>query len=120
MPQVYETSTNVDRYVPAKVQSVGPLWPIDVTEGTSATQNGFLGYPLRFIQAALGQVKCERLEDGDWFAEVPECPGVWGKGRNEAECLEDLIRALEEWIRLKLKDGDKDFPILGGVDLNRL
>jgi len=60
----------------------------------------------------------ERLEDGTFFAKIPSCAGVWADGVNEEECLAVLQEVLEEWLLFKLRDGDKDIPLLGGVDLN--
>ena len=114
------TSTDVRGYAPVPE----PVEEIHLTDGTSLAHGVFpsplIIDPFLFILAALKRARLEQLEDGDWFAEVRECPGAWGKGSNQDECLEDLNRALEEWIRLKLKDRDKDFPVLDGINLNQL
>lgn len=71
-----------------------------------------------YIDAAMRRVIIERLEDGIWYAEVAELPGVWSDGRDPAACLEALKSVIEEWIVLKLRNGDADFPTLDDIDLN--
>jgi len=61
----------------------------------------------------------ERLSSGIYYACIPSCPGVWADGGTADQCLRGLQGVLEEWIVLKLRDGDTDFPLLGGVNLNR-
>lgn len=61
-----------------------------------------------------------RIDDGGYFAEIPGFFGLWGDGVDEVSAREDLSDALEDWLLLKIGDGDRDLPILGGVDLNVL
>ena len=94
---------------------------IYITNGTSSASEELTvspGNPIQFISVALQLARVKRLETGEWFSEVAACPGVWGKGATISESFEDLCEALQDWILLKLKDGDKDFPVLGGVNLN--
>ena len=123
MPRVIATSTSVQGYIPQTIHTDSER-SISVTEGTSSAHNVVktdqLSAPLLFLQAALRRVRLEQLEDDNWFSEITECPGVWGGGRTQLECLRDLMQGLEEWVRLKLKDGDKDFPVLDGINLNLL
>jgi len=71
-----------------------------------------------FIDAAIKNSKIEQLKDGTFYAEIPSCLGVWADGETKEKCLQALQEVLEEWIFFKLRDGDKDFPILNGVNLN--
>ncbi|MBW1919642.1 MAG: type II toxin-antitoxin system HicB family antitoxin [Deltaproteobacteria bacterium] len=59
-----------------------------------------------YIQNALLETKYKMLEDGTWFAEIPGFEGVWANGKTVEECRKELIEVLEEWLILKLKDGD--------------
>lgn len=69
-----------------------------------------------FIDAAMKEAKVEHLENGNFYAEIPSCLGVWADGETEEECfLKTLQEVLEEWLLFKLRDGDKDFPVIGGV-----
>ena len=70
----------------------------------------------QYIKAAMALAAYE-LVDGKWVGEIQALPGVWTFASAKGDCRKDLQGALEEWIILKLKGGDK-LPILGGVDLN--
>ena len=74
----------------------------------------------QFIKAAMKRAKVETFEDGAFYAEIPGCPGVWAKAKTRQVCLRELKETLAEWIELKRRDGDKDFSVLDGIDLNAL
>ena len=78
------------------------------------------GIITRFITAAMKQTKVEILDDDDgrFYGEIPPCRGVWATGKTKEECLGSLREVLEEWTMFKLRDNDKDFPVLDNVDLN--
>ena len=61
---------------------------------------------INYIYYKLSQAKYKILEDGSYFAEIPGLQGVWGSGESLEACREDLREILEEWLILKLKDGD--------------
>lgn len=58
----------------------------------------------------------ECLEDGTYYGEIADCPGVWADGRTLEECRSTLQSVLEEWMVLKLRDGDP-MPVIAGIDL---
>ena len=70
-----------------------------------------------FTEAALHEAKYKQLEDGSFFGEIPSCPGVWANEKTQDECSDVLREVLEEWIVLKLRDGDQ-LPSIGDIDLN--
>ena len=72
----------------------------------------------KFKRRAITKARFEVLEDGSIYAEIPECPGVWAKSKTRVKCREELKRVLSEWVDLKCSDGDKDFPIIEGINLN--
>lgn len=72
-----------------------------------------------FIAAAMEEAVVKRLGNGKFFAHIPSCPGVWADGETEKETLVTLQEVLEDWVLFKLRDGDRDFPVLGGADLNQ-
>lgn len=74
----------------------------------------------RYVLAAMHRAEVRKLEDKTWYAQVPDLSGPWGSGPTEADALEDLQEVVEDWIELKLEDGDRDFPVLDEIDLNRL
>lgn len=74
---------------------------------------------ISYLEAARKRAVIERLEDGTWYAEVAELPGVWADGPDPFACLGSLMEVVEDWIVLKLRDGDSDFPVLDDIDLNQ-
>ena len=61
---------------------------------------------LNYIQKALEEAEYKRLENGTWYAEIPEFQGVWANGKNIEECRRELQEVLEEWLVLKIRDND--------------
>jgi predicted RNase H-like HicB family nuclease len=66
-----------------------------------------------YIYNKLLKAKYKLLDDGTYFADIPGLQGVWGSGTNLESCREDLRECLEEWLLLKIQDGDKipGFPL---------
>lgn len=71
----------------------------------------------KYIQNALNNSKYKLLDDETWFAEVPGFEGVWANSNTVENCRLELIEVLEEWLILKLKDGDY-VPVVNGIDIN--
>ena len=59
-----------------------------------------------YIQGALESAEYKKLDDGTWFAEILGFEGVWANGKTVEECRKELVEVLEEWLILKLRDGD--------------
>jgi predicted RNase H-like HicB family nuclease len=59
-----------------------------------------------YIQGALNSAEYKKLDDGTWFAEIPGFEGVWANRKTVEECRKELMEVLEEWLILKLRDGD--------------
>ena len=59
-----------------------------------------------YCQKAIEKVECKKLDDGTWFSEIPGFKGVWANAGTVEDCRKKLISVLEEWIILKLRDGD--------------
>ena len=59
-----------------------------------------------YIQAAMGKARYEILDDGTYYGEIPPCRGVWATAKTLEACRQELQEVLEEWILLKIKDGD--------------
>ena len=69
-----------------------------------------------YIQAALRHAKYE-LEEGVFYAEVPELSGVLAYGSTLEECRTQLIEVVEGWLIVGIRHGDV-IPILDAIDLN--
>jgi len=61
---------------------------------------------IEYCQKVIEKAEYKKLEDGTWFAEIPGFSGVWANGKTVEECRKELFTVLEEWIVLKLRDGD--------------
>jgi len=71
---------------------------------------------IEYIQGALENAEYKKLEDGTWFAEIPGFEGVWANSKTVEECRKELMEVLEEWVILKLRDGDP-VPQVKGVEI---
>ena len=60
-----------------------------------------------YILQKLSQARYKILEDGAYFGEIPGLQGVWSSEKTLEKCRETLREILEEWLILKLQDGDK-------------
>jgi predicted RNase H-like HicB family nuclease len=67
-----------------------------------------------YILQKLAQAQYKILDDGTYFGEIPRLQGVWASEKTLEKCRETLREVLEEWLILKLRDGDHipDFPSL--------
>lgn len=71
-----------------------------------------------YIIAAMKRAIYKILEDGSYFGEIPGLAGVWSNETTLEECRRVLQEVLEEWLLLKLADGD-EIPEVEGINLNR-
>lgn len=69
-----------------------------------------------YIQKAVKKAQYKTLEDGSWFADISGFEGVWANANTLEECRQELIDVLEEWLILKLRDGDP-IPSLEGLTI---
>ncbi len=72
---------------------------------------------VEYVQGALEKAEYKKLEDETWFAEIPGFEGVWANGKTVEECRKELVEVLEEWLILKLRDGDP-IPVVKGIEIN--
>lgn len=71
-----------------------------------------------YIQAAMKRAICKRLpEDGTYFCEIPDTPGVWANADTPEEGRKELQEVLEDWITLGLVRHDP-LPVIDGIDIN--
>ena len=63
------------------------------------------GVLTEYLDAALRHIRMERLpEDGQMYAEIPVCPGVWASAQDEEGVRRGIQEVLEEWLILKIRD----------------
>ncbi len=65
-----------------------------------------------YISQKLAQARYKILEDRTYFGKISGLQGVWASEKTLEKCRETLREVLEEWLILKLRDGDSipDFP----------
>ncbi len=73
---------------------------------------------IEYIHHAMTKATYEKLEDGNYSGRISQCPGVVAFGETLYKCQEDLRSALEGWLIVKLRHGDR-LPVIGGINLNR-
>jgi len=75
----------------------------------------------RYVQGAMKLARVKKMEDDScYFSEIPGFPGVWGSGETMKDALNTLDEVLREWVLLKIKDSDKDIPIIEEINLNNI
>ncbi len=60
-----------------------------------------------YIGAAMARANYKLLKNGMVYGSIPGCKGVWAEGRSLDACRNELQEVLEDWIVLKLRDGDR-------------
>jgi predicted RNase H-like HicB family nuclease len=70
-----------------------------------------------YIEMALARARVEKMEDGRFFACIPDFKGVWADGDSSEASLKELRGVLEEWLVIALREDDT-LPELSGVSLN--
>jgi len=72
---------------------------------------------IEYVNKAVARAEYKKLDDGTWFASIPDFDGVWANGTTVEGCRRELVEVMEEWLILKFKDIDP-IPIIDGIDLN--
>ena len=72
---------------------------------------------IEYINKAMAKAVYEKLEDGTYSGNIPQCSGVIGFGETLFQCQEELRSALEGWLIVKIRHGDQ-LPIIGRINLN--
>jgi predicted RNase H-like HicB family nuclease len=70
-----------------------------------------------YVDGALDLAVYDKLEDGTFAGNVPDCPGAIAVGSTLRECENELRSTLEDWIVMGLRPGHR-LPIIAGIDLN--
>ncbi len=60
----------------------------------------------------MGSAKYKILKNGSIYGSIPGFKGVWADGRSLDACRKELQEVLEDWIVLKVRDGDR-LPMVG-------
>ena len=60
-----------------------------------------------YIAKKLRRACYKLLKDGTYFGEIPGLNGVWANADNLEDCRKELQEVLEDWLFLKIKEGDR-------------
>ena len=60
-----------------------------------------------FIEAKLREADYKLLKNKSYFGEISGLKGVWASARNLEDCRKQLREVLEDWILLKIRDGER-------------
>jgi predicted RNase H-like HicB family nuclease len=72
---------------------------------------------LDYIQAALRHATYKILaDDGSYYGEIRECPGVYANAIRLEDCREQLQEVLEEWLLLRVHK-NLTLPAIDGIEL---
>jgi len=69
-----------------------------------------------YIESVMTVARYKILRDGTYYGAIPGFKGVWASGRTLEACREELQEVLEDWILLKVRDGDR-LPAIKGKAL---
>ena len=69
-----------------------------------------------YIRAAMDRARYKIIDDRTYFGEIPSLRGVWANAKTLEGCREELQEVLEDWLVLKLRDGDV-IPRIGRIRL---
>jgi len=70
----------------------------------------------QFIETAMNHAQYEKMESGEWFASIPGLAGLWAAGTSVEAARKVLLEALDGWIEVSVKAGNR-IPAVGGVSL---
>ena len=71
-----------------------------------------------YIDAAMRRAKYQLLADEEGFVgTIPGFRGLIGHGQTLETCRDDLHGRLQSWLLLKLRHGDRDLPVVDGINL---
>ncbi len=70
---------------------------------------------LEYIQAAMDRAQYEILRDaGSYYGRIPGFKGLWANADTLEGCRRELQSALEDWLLLGIRFGDK-LPTVNGI-----
>lgn len=72
---------------------------------------------LQYLNTAFKKANFEEMEDGRYFASIPEFEGLWAVGNTREEAGSELYQALDGWIDVHVKIGKERPPVIDDVDL---
>jgi predicted RNase H-like HicB family nuclease len=72
---------------------------------------------LEYLRAAMKRAEYELMDDGQYFAAIPDFDGLWAVGKTPDEAARELYTALYGWIDVHVKIGKQRPPVIDNIDL---
>jgi len=60
-----------------------------------------------YVNKKLRLARYRILKNGNYFGEIADIKGVWANASNLEDCRKELQEVLEDWILLKIKNGEE-------------
>ena len=73
-----------------------------------------------YIAKAVEKAQYEKMENGRYFATIPNFKGLWAEGKTIEVARRELIETLEDWILISFRRGYPVPRLPGAVDLNQV
>lgn len=56
-----------------------------------------------YVRSALAHAQYDKLEDGQFFGEIPGFEGVWAAAPSREECGQELESVLRDWVSIRVE-----------------
>jgi predicted RNase H-like HicB family nuclease len=71
-----------------------------------------------YLNAAAQHATYELLpEDGEFYGEIPACPGVHATAKTLEQCRAELLSAVEDWVLFRVHR-HLPLPVIDGIELS--
>jgi predicted RNase H-like HicB family nuclease len=70
---------------------------------------------LEYLRAAMNRAQYEQMEDGEWYAHIPEFKGLWATGGTRHAATQELYAALDAWLHVNFHIAKLELPRLDGI-----
>lgn len=69
-----------------------------------------------YMDHAMSHARYDLLDDGVYFGDIPDFPGLWASGATQLECARELRETLEDWILVSVAD-HTPLPTVDGLTI---
>nr|VFJ64962.1 MAG: Predicted nuclease of the RNAse H fold, HicB family [Candidatus Kentron sp. FW] len=72
----------------------------------------------QYLKTAMKHARYEILrDDGSFYAEIPECQGVYANADTLEDCRDELAQVLEDWLLFRIHN-HLEIPAIEGMVLS--
>jgi len=69
-----------------------------------------------YVERAMRKAQYELMENGQFFATIPNCKGLWAQAKSLEKCHQEPRSTLKDWLLLGLQL-DHHLPVIDGINL---